>query len=485
MVRDDLDALLDALPRVELAALAYDWPFWAMPYQLPPPGPWRSWGSLASRRRGKTRAISEHINAEVAAGRAMWVGFCAQGENESREVQVLGESGIVATAPPWHKPTWESGRLVWPNGAQAFMFTPHEPGNMKGYALDLFWASELQDWPASKREEALKRGILPMTTRGYARLVWDATPERRHPTLRWLLERCAAEPELHHLVVGRIEDNALNLGAGAVAELRKALTGQRARQELDGIFDDDDDAALWRASWIDDHRRDLPDVLDRRVLSIDPAISDRPGTDDTGFTDQGLGVDGQVFIIANLTKKWGWDEWGAAVVARYFKHRCDCVIVERNRGGDACAANIRAAASRSGVRVEVVGPKAITRFAAGVLYVKEVNSQQSKGARAAPVATLYESGRVSHVKGGEGLDDLEDTLTTWVPEARGESPNALDAMVHGVWELAKLGEQAVDRRAGFVGIEKMAKSLGQATRGTGSAASVIASLGKTEWGSKL
>ena len=137
------------------------------------------------------------------------------------------------------------------------------------------------------------------------------------------------------------------------------------------------------------------------------------------------------------------------------------------------------------MRVEVVGPKAITRFAAGVLYVKEVNSQQSKGARAAPVATLYESGRVSHVKGGEGLDDLEDTLTTWVPEARGESPNALDAMVHGVWELAKLGEQAVDRRAGFVGIEKMAKSLGQATRGTGSAASVIASLGKTEWGSKL
>ena len=31
--------------------------------------------------------------------------------------------------------------------------------------------------------------------------------------------------------------------------------------------------------------------------------------------------------------------WGELVVKRYLAHRCDCIVVERNRGGDACAAN--------------------------------------------------------------------------------------------------------------------------------------------------
>ena len=72
-----------------------------------------------------------------------------------------------------------------------------------------------------------------------------------------------------------------------------------------------------------------------------------------------------------------------------------------------------------------------------MVYVKEVVSRRGKETRAEPVASLYERGRVSHVNGSD-LSELEDVLTTWVPESGGASPDALDALVHGVWELAAL-----------------------------------------------
>jgi hypothetical protein len=47
---------------------------------------------------------------------------------------------------------------------------------------------------------------------------------------------------------------------------------------------------------------------------------------------------------------------------------------------------------------------------------------------------------VSHVIGAN-LQALEDLLTTWVPDSGGESPNALDALVYGVIELAGLSRE--------------------------------------------
>ena len=64
------DTLAAALSPAEARALLYDWPFWARPAQLPPPGNWRVWLLLAGRGFGKTRTGAELIRARVAASTA-------------------------------------------------------------------------------------------------------------------------------------------------------------------------------------------------------------------------------------------------------------------------------------------------------------------------------------------------------------------------------------------------------------------------------
>jgi phage terminase large subunit-like protein len=56
-------------------------------------------------------------------------------------------------------------------------------------------------------------------------------------------------------------------------------------------------------------------------------------------------------------------------------------------------------------------------------------ASQGKKLRAQPVAMLYEQGRVHHVG---SLPELEDQLTTWIPEEDPKSPDRLDALVHAV-----------------------------------------------------
>jgi phage terminase large subunit-like protein len=207
----------------------------------------------------------------------------------------------------------------------------------------------------------------------------------------------------------------------------------------------DDENALWKQDWIDRARRELPATLLRKIIAIDPHTSQRRGTDATGIVIAGLAQDGQVFVLGDKSAKHPWEAWGDLVVTQYIALRCDCLVVERNRGGDACKSNVRLAAREYGRRVReewevvVVEGDAPTRYVEGTIYVKEVIGRDDKATRADPVAAAYERGRVSHPYGVD-LTELEDLLTTWV-SGDGVSPNALDALTWAVWELLGLGRE--------------------------------------------
>ena len=62
--------------------------------------------------------------------------------------------------------------------------------------------------------------------------------------------------------------------------------------------------------------------------------------------------------------------------------------------------------------------------------VKLVHARLSKAQRAHPVAALYEAGRVHHVG---HFRELEDEMLAF--GTSNQSPNRLDALVHGVTEL--------------------------------------------------
>jgi phage terminase large subunit-like protein len=265
----------------------------------------------------------------------------------------------------------------------------------------------------------------------------------------------------HDIVAEPIEANKDNLGSEVIADLRstEALAcTQAGREELDGIFSDDDADALWKSEYIDDHRRDEPERYERRILIVDPAISKRKSSDQTGISELGLGSDGQIYVIGDWTAHYTWEDWGDVILDKYEMGRCDCVVVERNRGGDAVAANLRGRAQSPDriklgrtLRVVLVDAKAKTRWDPGTVYVKEVHARGQKDERAGPVVGLYKSGRVSHVRTAN-LDELEELMVTWVPDPLvRESPDRMDAMVHGVWELARLalGEVAGHGLAAF------------------------------------
>ncbi len=346
---------------------------------------------------------------------------------------------------------------MWPNGARAYVRTPEVPGKIRGLEYQLSWIAELQSWPQSTRQEAFDNVFLS-TRLGYARIVWDATSKRRHPLLKELLARAAADPAAHVIVRGATYENAANLGPGYVAELEKKFGGtQRGREELLGEMLDDSEFALVKQDWIDDTRREAPSKLVRRVISIDPAVSDRKGSDETGLVEVGLGPDDRAYVLWDKSGKYAPGAWADLVLDRYLEG-ADLVLAETNKGGQLVTQNLRAAAHARGLEVIVVGKEEKPHRVAGKVWVKEVYARGAKEDRAEPVATAYERKRVSHVRGVD-LAGLEATLTTWEPKPGAESPGDLDALVHACVELLGLSNNTPDPKQDFVGINAAAKRL--------------------------
>jgi phage terminase large subunit-like protein len=420
-----VDLALSQLSLEDRAALAYNWAgFWARPKQIIPvtDSSWRSYGFLTGRGFGKTRTIAEFLIGEMMAGRCMRLALCAETEDKTRDVMVEGESGLCSIAPPWFRLRYEpgNGRVIAPNGAVAFLYYATEPEKFRGPEHDTFWGDELGSWPSNTAAECWSNMHMGLRLR-QGRLVWSSTP-RSVALLHKLIARAKKRPEVHIIVRGSTLENRGNLPQHVVEEWIEEYGGTRiGRRELDGEDLDDNPAALFSQNIITQHRRRMPEAFVRRVVAVDPAISTRKGSDMTGIVVAGLGVDGQIYVLADLSGQYPPDRWARIVVDAFRRYECDLIVFEENRGGNLVLSNIRAA------NREIPSD----RF-------KGVYARQGKELRAEPVATLYEKGRVSHVIGAD-LAELEKQMVEWDPVATPQSPDRIDAMVHAVLELARLG----------------------------------------------
>ncbi|WP_457774687.1 baseplate multidomain protein megatron [Phycobium rhodophyticola] len=106
---------------------------------------------MGGRGAGKTRAGAEWVRAQVEGARPQDAGRCRRialvGETveQVREVMVFGESGLLACSPPDRRPEWQAsrGRLLWPNGAVAQVFSAFDPERLRGPQFDGAWVDEL------------------------------------------------------------------------------------------------------------------------------------------------------------------------------------------------------------------------------------------------------------------------------------------------------------------------------------------------------
>lgn len=412
-----LDMALDQLSPVELAGLAYEWTdFWARPKQLAPAGKWRSWGVMSGRGFGKTRSLAQFVIAEAEAGRAGRVALCSSTDEDTRDIMVEGNGGILASSPPWFRPVYEPslGRLTWPNGAVAFCYSAEAPEHFRGPEHHLFWGDELGSWPAATWDAAWYNMRFGLRL-GYAKLVWSSTP-RTVPLIRTLLARHKKHPERHRITKGGTLENRANLPAEYLEELIDSYAGTRLwQQEGEGEFLEDEAGAMFRAAWIDAHRAETVPELVRIVVAVDPAITARAGSDETGIVVIGLGLDGDLYVLEDLSGKHTPERWASIAVAAYERWGADCIVAEQNRGGNLVAQTLRTAATRREIRV------------------KEVHARDGKRIRAQPLAAMYERGRVHHARAAN-LTVLETQMTSWDP-GRSTSPDRIDALVHGAMEL--------------------------------------------------
>ena len=112
----------------------HHWRLWARTAQLPPPGEWRTWLIMAGRGFGKTRAGAEWVRGLADADPQARIALVAASLAEARAVMVEGESGLLEVCSPGHYPVFEPSlrRLVWPNGAQATLYSAAEPEALRG-----------------------------------------------------------------------------------------------------------------------------------------------------------------------------------------------------------------------------------------------------------------------------------------------------------------------------------------------------------------
>ena len=417
-------AFLASLTNEEIRGLPYLFDFWALPHQLPPEGDWKTWVILGGRGAGKTRAGAEWVRAEVegatpkAPGAARRVALIGETYDQARDVMVLGESGILACSPPDRMPRWysEKRKLVWPNGAEAQVFSASDPEALRGPQFDAAWVDELAKWP--KAEEAWSMLQFGLRLGDHPRQVVTTTPRNVQ-----VLKDILASPRSVSTHAAT-QANRANLAASFLEEVEDLYGGTAlGRQELEGVLLEDVEGALWPREVVVQAQRTAPakrEALDRIVVAVDPPTTSKASSDACGIVIAGVTFDGprqnwRVTVLKDATVEASSPTvWARRAVDLYHAYGADRIVAEVNQGGE---------------MVETI----LRQVDETVAYAG-VNARVGKHVRAEPVAALYEQGRVAHAK---GLGALEDEMMQMGKDGyRGKgSPDRVDALVWAITEL--------------------------------------------------
>ena len=402
-------AFLLSLPPAVLAEAQYDWPFWARPDQLEPPGAWRTWLMRSGRGAGKTRAGAEWVRAKAEGGIYQRLHLVGRTEADVRDTMVEGPSGLLTISPPQCRPRYRPRlrRLEWPNGALALLYSAEEPDRLRGPQCEAAWLDELASWTYAEAYHnlmfGLRLGVDP-------RCVVTSTPR----PIKLIRELIARETTVQ--TQSSTYANRHNLAPAFLEQILSNYEGTRlGRQEIYGEILDDVPGALWTHARLDELRVVEPPELQRLVVAVDPAVTSGEESDETGIIVVGRSEDKQAYVLADLSGRYPAHVWARTVADAFRRYRADAVIAEVNQGGDLV--------------------KDMLRQTDASLRVKTVHATRGKYQRAEPVAGFYEQGRVHHVGTHPALEDQMCAFTTDMDRARDGSPDRVDALVWGLTEL--------------------------------------------------
>lgn len=195
-------------------------------------------------------------------------------------------------------------------------------------------------------------------------------------------------------------------------EILRSMPARKRQRFMDGDFSDDTVGALWTDDLINSTRVVTAPVMKRIVISIDPAVTSKDTSDETGIVAVGIGYDDHLYILDDDTGTYTPNEWAIRGIAMYNKWEADKIIGETNNGGDLI--------------------EAVLRNINKTIPYKSVHATRDKLTRAEPIAAIYEQGKAHHVG---ILVELELEMCSWTAKSGEKSPNRIDALVWGCTEL--------------------------------------------------
>lgn len=428
-----------------------------------------------------TRTAVEYILEEVERGFVKRIAIVGQGLDDIRTVMVEGDSGFLACAKPHNKPKFYpsvgGGRLEWPNGAVAFLYSAEDTEALRGPQFHLAWFDEPMAVPPEKRERALANlrfGLRLKVPGSRPRLILSTTP-KKHAWMRQMLLDAQEDAKLNAagkptkkriaLTMGSTYENEDNLAEDFLDMILEDYEGTRlGKQEIYGQLIGDDENALWTRELLDRQRFKCLETddgswpsqllapfaksLDKVLISVDPNIKANTKGGAKAAHAAGISVVGKKgkdrFVIEDRSTSGGPRVWGMKAVQAAIDYGATEIVAEVNQGGEMVKMVIEQAFEELDFRCRVV----------------MVRATKGKQRRAEPVAAQYERGRVFHL-GHYGSTrepgpfyKLEEQMTS-LHEAfdpTGEDFDRIDAVVWGLTRL-KVGRGSSARgTSGSVGI---------------------------------
>lgn len=208
-------------------------------------------------------------------------------------------------------------------------------------------------------------------------------------------------------------DNQRNLSESFLDQAARVKKENLHRYEhlFLGKWLDDADGLLWSRPLLEKAKIVTKPKLERIVVAIDPAVSANLDSDETGIVVLGKDSNGNGYVLEDLSGKYSPNEW-AKVASQAFKNwDADCIVAEKNQGGDMV--------------------ESVLRAQNGTARIKLVTATKGKYVRAEPIYSLYEQNKIYHVG---SFPILEKQMVTFDPD-KGKSPDRVDALVWGFTEL--------------------------------------------------